>query len=78
MNISQLVKKHLPNYIFNDASNRSCKEIIKLNKLTIQNDLFLIYIKQNQFNNPVFMQTTESKELILHKEVSYWFDEEIT
>ena len=81
MNISQLVKKHLPNYIFNDASNRSCAELKKINKLSIKNELFLIYIKRNQLNNPIFLVDKDKQtavELLLHKGVAYWFDEEIT
>ena len=61
MNISQLVKKNLPNYIFNGASNRSCKEINKLCMLTTKNKLFLIYIKRNQMTEKVFLKNQTNK-----------------
>ena len=57
------------------------RRIKKINKLSIKNELFLIYIKRNQLNNPIFLVDKDKQtavELLLHKGVAYWFDEEIT
>ena len=56
MNTKDLKNKHIPDLIFNDASNRNTKEIDKLYELCIKNNKFLIYQKRNENNEHMFKE----------------------
>ena len=55
MNMKELVNKYLPEFIFNDASNRNKAEMVKLHKMCLINHQFLIYQKRNINNDALFI-----------------------
>lgn len=86
MNTKELINKYLPNYIFNDASNRNGEEIVKLTLLCRKNDKFLIYQKRNIHNEHAFkeigeiLNDTDINELFINHGKYYIFckDNEIS
>ena len=73
------LKNALPNYTINNASKRSCEEIMKITELCYKKDNLLVFIERNQNNEDYFeitefAQNTEKINLIfLNKDDVYFY-----
>ena len=81
MNMKELVNTYLPDFIFNDASNRNINELQKLNNICKTNEKFIVYIKCNPNNIELFKAVAKIShidnlyEMFLNKSDKYAFAE---